>query len=91
MPIVRDVNRFYVDNIQDAAYNRTGSGLLFLVRWDVPGSDDTWEPLRNVKDTAALSTFLRSSSWRSFSNTADFRRFSNRYPNRVPHVDVDDP
>ena len=73
---------FYVERILDVDLNRNGSGLLFQVRWAYPfnvPSEDTWEPLRNVKDCQALSEFLASSTWRDFrqhpSNAAFFRRY----------------
>jgi hypothetical protein len=86
-PIVHDANRFEVDQILDVAYNSTGNGLLFRVRWALPYNsleDDTWEPLRHLSHMDALHVFLSSTSWTKFSRTKDFTRFQNRYPSRLP-------
>jgi hypothetical protein len=86
-PIVHDANLFEVDQILDVAYNSTGTGLLFRVRWALPYNsheDDIWEPLRHLSHLDTLHVFLSSSSWTIFSSTKDFTRFQNRYPSRLP-------
>ena len=87
VPVVHDVNKFYVDHIMDVAYNSNGTGLLFKVRWSYPyntPSDDTWEPTRNVKDCEALDTFMKTAKYKQFTSMADFQKFSSRWPARVP-------
>ena len=62
--------------------------LMFKVKWAPPyqaDADDSWVPLKNVEDTVALDSFLRSSTWRKFTVTRDFRSFKRRFPDRVPN------
>ena len=87
VPVVHDAKRFEVDQLLDSAYNSTGTGLLFRVRWSAPyntPADDTWEPYRQVKHLDAFQAFLSTSTWRKFTSTTDFARFSSRWPGRVP-------
>ena len=89
LPIAYDPTRLYIDRLDDVAYNSTGNGLLFHVHWAHPDEEASWEPLRGLKDTAALQQFLRTPAWRQFTKTKDFRRFRNSFPGRVPTVDED--
>jgi len=86
--LVNDAAHEYrVGAISDVAYASDGSCLLFRVRWAEPYDDprhDTWEPFTGVQDCAALSDFLSTETWRLFSRTKDFQKFSRLHPRGVP-------
>ena len=48
--------------------------LWFKVKWEKPWDDPSWEPYRNLQHlTEVLREFSRSSAWRKFRKTEDFK------------------
>ena len=59
--------------------------LMFKVRWAPPYSDpseDTWEPLRNVRRLHAFRDFMASPTWQRFAASDQYRHWSSLSANK---------
>ena len=84
-----DDDEFIADRILDVDFDAQRTTLMFKVRWAPPyqdPSEDSWLPLKNVSDLAALDDFLRTSTWTTFAATRSFSSFRRRFPDRVPDI-----
>jgi hypothetical protein len=82
-------NVFLVDRISDVRINDSKHCLDFYVHWAAPHNDpseNTWEPLANVRKLDAFSAFISGPRYLAFTNTPAFKQFVRKYPARIPRV-----
>ena len=78
---------FTVESLLDVRI--TGRSLYFLVRWAAPYNDpseDTWEPMKELKHLDAFQLFVSSAAFASFAASTAYKQFARSFPRSVPRM-----